>query len=409
MHQLTWKNSLVDVVLLYETFLMDKTKKLVNIPGYNLIASNQKNMRGGGTAILLNNQINFTRQSNLEEFHEGQLETMYIKIKSKMNKSIVVSSLYRPPNTSEQMLQKHLSETIPRTKVEKFNKQVILGMDHNLDLLKGSSHAPTQTFLDLLLSYELLPMITQPTRITQQSATLIDNIYISEMLQRNFDSAIIINDMSDHLPAVALLKQTKYTDKSPIEFQRRKLNEEKISKINQKLHNVDWNGNLNSTDCNENFNKFCNLLQTNMDEVSPLVHIRISGKQRYSEPWMMPGIEISNRQNLKCYKETLKTSCTQELLTKYKSHRNILNRIKQKVKTNYYIKKCNEYKYSTKKLWQVINQTICKTKHKGSIIPFISIDGIKTYNPQKIANSFGSFYSHLGENRANNSRIYHHR
>ena len=164
---------------------------------------------------------------------------------------------------------------IPRIKTDKGNKQLIIGMDHNLNLLKCNSHAPTQKFFDILLSNKLLPTITRPSRITQQSATLIDNIFISEMLQRNFDSAIIINDMSDHHPTVALLKQTKFTNKSPIEFQSRKLNEDKISKINQMLHNVDWNGNLNSKDCNDNFNKFCELLQTNMDEVSPLVHVRI--------------------------------------------------------------------------------------------------------------------------------------
>ena len=79
--------------------------------------------------------------------------------------------------------------------------------------------------------------------------------------------------MSDHLPAITLFKQTKFTDKSPIEFESRRLTEDKINWINQKLHNVDWNGNLNSDNCNTNFNKFCGLLQTTIDEVSLLVHI----------------------------------------------------------------------------------------------------------------------------------------
>ena len=207
------KYSPVDIVLLCETFLTDKTCKLVKIPGYELIASNpKKTTRDGGVAILLNQQITHIRRSNLEEFHEGKLESTYIEIKSKTNKSIVVGSLYRPPNTSEQALNRHLSETIHRIKSKLDNKQIIMEMDHNLDLLKSSSHILTQRFLDLLFSNELLPTITQLMRITQQSATLIDNIFISELLQRNFDLAIIVNDMSDHLPTVALLKQTKFTD-----------------------------------------------------------------------------------------------------------------------------------------------------------------------------------------------------
>ena len=50
-------------------------------------------------------------------------------------------------------------------------------------------------------------------------------------------------------------------------------------------------------------------------------------------------------------------------------------------------------------MWQVINQTIGKEKHGGSIIPYISIDRVKTYNPKKISNAFGS-YANLGSDLA---------
>ena len=88
------------------------------------------------------------------------------------------------------------------------------------------------------------------------------------------------------------------------------------------------------------------------------------------------------------------------MLIKYKQHQNLLNRIKRKAKTSYYNTKCEEYRKNTKKLWQVINKTIGKQKHGGSIIPYISIDGVRTYNPEKISNTFGSFYANLGSNLA---------
>ena len=67
---------------------------------------------------------------------------------------------------------------------------------------------------------------------------------------------------------------------------------------------------------------------------------------------------------------------------------------------NYYTTKCTEYRVNTRKLWQIINQTIGKTKHSGSIIPFISIEGIKTYDAKRISNEFGKFYANLGQNLA---------
>ena len=45
---------------------------------------------------------------------------------------------------------------------------------------------------------------------------------------------------------------------------------------------------------------------------------------------------------------------------------------------------------------------IGKTKYKGNVISCITINGLKNYNPIKMANEFGKFYSRLGENLAKN-------
>ena len=55
--------------------------------------------------------------------------------------------------------------------------------DLNIDLLKGENHKPTTTFLQNLYTYNhVFPQITKPTRITNESATLIDHV-----LTFNFD------------------------------------------------------------------------------------------------------------------------------------------------------------------------------------------------------------------------------
>ena len=101
-----------------------------------------------------------------------------------------------------------------------------------------------------MLDCNMLPTITHPNRITKNSATLIDSIFISEFLQRSFDSCLLINDMSDHLRTLVLFKQTHVTDNSPLVFKSRKLNKTKISTIKTELRNTDWNGLLNSESYN---------------------------------------------------------------------------------------------------------------------------------------------------------------
>ena len=151
-------------------------------------------------------------------------------------------------------------------------------MDHNMDLLKSEAHTQTSKFLETLHDENLFPAITRPSRITQTSATLIDNVFLSEILYRQFVSTLLIRDISDHLPLLVLIKQTKLMDKTPIEFKSRKLNKDKITRIKNILFNTDWNVRLSNTDCNTNFNTFCDHLNSVMETVAPLVVVKITGK-----------------------------------------------------------------------------------------------------------------------------------
>ena len=115
-----------------------------------------------------------------------------------------VGSRYHSPNTCVNRLIECIEKITTCTNKDK-TTELILGMDQNLDLLKSDEHVNTRKFLDTILETGPWPVITRLTRITQTSATLIDNIYISKKLQHTFDSTIIIDDITDHLPTLALL------------------------------------------------------------------------------------------------------------------------------------------------------------------------------------------------------------
>ena len=71
--------------------------------------------------------------------------------------------------------------------------------DFNIDLLKFKSHSATDGFLNTLGSNFFQPYIMQPTRITNHSATLIDNIFFNS-IEHFTISGNIVYDLSDHLP-----------------------------------------------------------------------------------------------------------------------------------------------------------------------------------------------------------------
>ena len=275
-------------------------------------------------------------------------------------------------------------------------------MDHNIDLLKGSCHNPTQQFITDLSDIDLLPTITRPTRITNHSATLIDNIYISNQLHRDFESTIIVHDLSDHLSSLVMLKQTKLLSKEPLTFNSRCLNEQKLKEVNHRLMRKDWIGLLTGMTCDDKFNQFSSIVNATLDEIGPPKTVKISAKRRYVEPWMTRGLEDAYRTKLKLYKKHLQKDNTDDDHQKYKRYCNIYNELKRKLKVDYYQAKCESYKSNSKKLWSLINNTITKIKQKGSIIPYITVDGIKKTRPKDIVNSFGDFYVRLGPTLANN-------
>ena len=262
----------MDLILLCETFLTGQTCRLVNFPGHKLISTEHVNRRGGGTGTLVREEMMYKVRADICPFVEGMIESTFIEIIAKTRKLIVVGSLYKPPDKHPNIFTNSLNETIAKIKTE--GKELILGMDHNMDLIKSSEHKPTQQFLDDLLKKDIFPTITRPTRVTH--ATLVDNIFVSKVLHQDFESAVLLNDMSDHMPPLMLLKQTKVTNKTNLEFKSRNLNNTKIGIIRDELFAVDWIRELNNKSSSENFTKFCSIVKDVMDRVSPEQTIIIS-------------------------------------------------------------------------------------------------------------------------------------
>ena len=75
--------------------------------------------------------------------------------------------------------------------------EIIFCEDFNLDILNYDNNENTLNLLNSLTSHSLIPIITKPSRITDQSATLIDNIFMTK--PNVFVSSILISDVSDHL------------------------------------------------------------------------------------------------------------------------------------------------------------------------------------------------------------------
>ena len=166
LNDLSSKNSAVDAIMLSETFITSKTEKLINMKEYSIYTTNRVNSKGGGTVLLINREIKHKRRKDLEIMTEKEAESTFIEMIAKNGKKFVIGSIYRAPNTREDIFISYVKETIHKIKSEKGQKEIILGMDQNLNLLKANQHKGTSQFLDIMMDLDMI-LLSQGRRALQ--------------------------------------------------------------------------------------------------------------------------------------------------------------------------------------------------------------------------------------------------
>ena len=386
----------IDIILLCETFITDNNLRLCSLPGYNLEEKHRSSKLGGGVAVYVNSRIKYKCRDDLSIFDEGKFESCFIEVTCK-NKNAVIGELYRVPNSSESEFQSKYESIV--SKVCHENKNLVIGTDQNLDLLKCNIHTNTSNFLNFNLSAGLLPMLTKPTRITHQTATLIDNFYINSSITNDSRSAILVSDISDHFPCLLFMKKEYVKQKDSLEFSYRKLNEESITRIKADLSNVDWSC-LNNTSMNESYEFFSDKISQVQEKHAPLKIVKIPPKYVIRDPWMTQALIKSSQTCHNMYSKVKDSDRKSPEFVAFKQYRNQYNVLKRQMKNQYYASKIEEFKNDSAKLWKLLNALIGKTSDKSSLTDTFLINGNLCSDPTKISNEFCNYFTNVGKNLA---------
>ena len=116
--------------------------------------------------------------------------------------------------------------------------------------------------------HSMFPVIHYPTRVTINSATLIDNIFTNDI--ENIDSGILLADISDHFPIFCVHSSPTKND-SDFVFIRRDMCESNIQCFIEKLKNIPWR--INSENPNMNYDCFLYQFKSLYNECFPIVRI----------------------------------------------------------------------------------------------------------------------------------------
>jgi hypothetical protein len=200
--------------------------------------------------------------------------------------------------------------------------------DFNIDGTKVLKDQKTTDFYNALLTQNIVPTITLPTRITEHSVTLIDNIFMkidASTIEDEILTGNIFSDISDHLPNFMLIKLTMHQVKNKL--QRPKIGlfgDKNIAKFRESLAQADWS----EVYVTENTNQMVSVLQKNFSEnfnkSFPLTSL--SRKRAKDKIWVTASLRKSIRHKATLYKKYLNNPTAQNK-DAYKQYKNKLTSI----------------------------------------------------------------------------------
>ena len=144
----------------------------LSIDNYDIVRLD-RNRQGGGVLIFVTRALSY----NILFSGSPELELIVISINSSLLSPVTVGLFYRPPNTSVSIFDTLLNSICLHVGVSLLSNFVLLG-DFNVNYL--NSLCPSYSKLQFLASSLCLTQIvSEPTRLSSSSNTLIDLVFLS--------------------------------------------------------------------------------------------------------------------------------------------------------------------------------------------------------------------------------------
>ena len=315
----------------------------------------------------------------------------------------MIGGIYRHPNQNLATFQYSLDKNL--SAISKKKRSCYIFGDMNADFLKYEINNSTKSYLDNLLSYNFMPLLLLPTRVTSRSCTLIDHIYqfANQSVKKSttVSTGIILSDISDHFPNFLILN-FKNNNSNPVErpFIRVHNTTNKLA-FEAKLESTDWtNAVYNINDVNLAFDSFSKMLTNNYHNSFPLT--KISKKANKDKKWITKGLKTSCCRKNELYKIWLNSQNVDDK-NKYVNYKRTLSRALKSAERDYYAAKFSNNANNCKLIWRQIND-VCSYKKSSNktVINNLRKDGKIIKDNKEISNAFNDFFCKIGSNMASN-------
>lgn len=304
----------LDIIGLSETWLDNSiSDHSIRIPEYKIVRRDRRT-RGGGVAFFIKESIKY-KILDTPTSQDG-LENLWISVKL-AGKRLCLGTLYRPPlsdlNVCLEQLENALVALLPEY------DYVLFGGDFNVDM-SNNNNTNTSRFVNFLHKYGLHQNISEPTRVTAHSSTLIDLLISSHSDLVTRADVIRMEDISDHSLVKCTIKIKKEKQK-PKWRTYRDFSDFNYNNFTRDLLETHWDY-IFSLDNVDDMIQFWNDTVLHLFNIhAPFKTIRITKKPA---PWLTDNIKLMIKLKQKAYAKYKKVK-THISYSEYKELRNFVN------------------------------------------------------------------------------------
>ena len=146
----------------------------------------------------------------------------------------------------------------------------------NIDLLRFSVHLKTSGFLDAMYANGFILLINRPTRVTSQSATIIDHLYTNNLNVSNaVFKGILVIDITNHYPIfhMCCLFNSSCSNETDEYFNTQRMNSSNSKTFKMLISRNDWNGVIDKTTCGDAFGSIYAYIKSCYHQAVPLIRM----------------------------------------------------------------------------------------------------------------------------------------
>ena len=256
----------------------------------------------------------------------------------------------------------------------------------------------------MLTSNGYFSLVNIPTRVTENSATIIDHIMTNDH-QHHIIPWVIKSDLSDHYPTFCivsnLVNKTVSKHKAIYQCNFTKFKSEKFC---ESLHNAvsSFFSNkfaINSENFNYVFSEFVKIITNAINEHAPLKKLSRAQQRLKMKPWITHGILKSIKRKQKLYStHYVKGNEIQKQF--YKKYSNVLTKLKFAAKKLFYHNKFESSKNDAYKTWNTIKSLISTRKVESPTPNKLKLKNTFTANHATMAEEFNKYFSEIGKSLA---------